>query len=401
MTISPVNPHSPPNATSAAKRRHEAAAAKRREDEERRLLEKQAADKAEKENEEKAKAAREKKKKERDALRKEEQEEKKKQEEAKRQKEVTERLQKEAEEKARQAADTSNDEDMPDKNINEHLQDVNTGGGDEQMEEPPATEAETNGVSSPKKKKSRKEKKDKKKSKKDKAAREMEAEKDQEKVAKTFAEVTRSPSLIKTGRYSAGGGAAEKANQAKRKEMAMYMHKHSRWILELSIKLTSEDTHAELVMAIRQLLENAQRVCPMAVIAPAKEDHCDPLYFTGDVSFNLSILNRHIRIQDAHKAFTPKKPWGKDKEDVELEAPVVYFSLAFSTDEDPEDVIEGVAGEWSRSNGMKMYRKNLPSFKTQTPVCFFFVSNSATSKTITAEVTSVLEEARDNKAMNR
>jgi hypothetical protein len=359
----------------------------------RRQKEKEEADKAEQDKEAKAKAAREKKKKERDAQRKEEQEAKKKQEEEARQKEVAERQRKEAtakEQQATAAGDTAppEDEEMPDENINDHLNEINSGGGDEEMEEPSATTA------SPKKKKSRR---DKKQRKKDKAAKEKE---DQAKVAKTFAEAARSPSLMKTGRYSAGGGAAEKANQAKRKEMAMHIHQFPRWILELSIKLTSEDKHSEFTLAIRQLLENAQRVCPNAVIAPAKEGHCDPLYFTGDVNFNFSILNRHVKIQDAHKAFNPKKPWGKDKEDVEPEDPVVYFSLAFSTDEDPDDVIEGVAGEWSRSNGIKMYRKKLDSFKTQTPACFFYVLNAANPRTISAEVKAILEEARDNLEMD-
>ena len=112
--------------------------------------------------------------------------------------------------------------------------------------------------------------------------------------------------------------------------------------------------------------------------------------------FNLAILNRHVNIQDGHKAYNKRKPWGKEKDDtVEAEDPMAYFLLALSTDEEPDEVIEGIAAEWSHSKGVKMYRKKLLSFNTQAPVCFSYILNSANPKTITAEVADILEEARD------
>ena len=91
-----------------------------------------------------------------------------------------------------------------------------------------------------------------------------------------------------------------------------------------------------------------------------------------------------------------KTPRGKnDDDDAEPEDPVVYFSLALSSDEDPEEVIEGMAAEWNRSGGVKMFRKKLSSFNTSTPVALFFVHNSANQITVAVEYKRILEEARD------
>ena len=82
-------------------------------------------------------------------------------------------------------------------------------------------------------------------------------------------------------------------------------------------------------------------------------------------------------------------------DDAELEHPTVYFTIAISTDEEPEEVMEGIGAEWSRCNGKKMYRKNLGCFKTCTLVIFFHVLNTASKSTMIAETRDILHLAKE------
>ena len=396
--MAPPPPPPPPtglSAVDALKKRREAEKKKKEEDL-RRQKEKEEADKAEAEKEAKARAAREKRKKERDAQRKEEQEASKRKAEEEKKRKEEEEAAKAAAAAAEAAAAAS---DKPDDNINDILNDMNSGGDDVNMEDDDGEVEEENDekLKSPKKKRSRKDKK-KGKERKEKEDKERKT-KDTARTAKTYAAAAKTNSALKSGRYAIGGGAAEKAKEKKREEMAAHVHKYPRWILELSIRLSAEDKHSELVHALRKLLENAQKTCSVAVLASAKEGKAPNLYFPSDISFNLADLNSHVKIQNGANCFSKKAPWGKkDDPDVEPEDPVVYLSLAFSTDEEPEEVIEGIAAEWSRCGGMKMYRKKLDSFKTVTPVCFFYLLNSANQATVAAEVKRILEEARDRAA---
>jgi hypothetical protein len=382
----------------------------RREEELRRKKEKEEEAKAEALKEAKDKAEREKRKKERDAQRKAEQDAQKKKEEEERKKAAEEQRLKEEAAKAAAAAEAAAAKDKPDDKINDHLRNLNSGGEDkmEEDEDEEAKDDEKGLKSPPKKKPKRKnkpkltkeekeeEKKRKKEEKEKKKREEQERKAKEAAAAKTYADTAKTSSVLKTGRYTAGGGVADKATQKKREEMAAYAHKYVGWILELAVRLVADDKPSELVHAIRKLLENAQKTCPVAVLAPAKAGKGTNIFFTSDISFNLAELNLHVKIQNGATCFQMKKPWGKGEDpDAEPEDPVVYLSLALSSDEDPEEVIEGMAAEWSRCGGVKMFRKKLQSFKTKSPVAFFFLLNSANQSTISAEYKRILEEAQD------
>ena len=66
-----------------------------------------------------------------------------------------------------------------------------------------------------------------------------------------------------------------------------------------------------------------------------------------------------------------RKPWRKDGKDAdrdeELQDPEVNFSIVFSSDETPEDVVDRISCEWGRLNGKKMWLKAINSFKRETP----------------------------------
>ena len=82
-------------------------------------------------------------------------------------------------------------------------------------------------------------------------------------------------------------------------------------------------------------------------------------------------------------------------EEEELQDPEVYFAIAFSSDEKPEDVVERISCEWGRLNGKKMWLKAIKSFKTETPIAIYHMLNSAHNSTIITELTNILREAKD------
>ena len=103
-----------------------------------------------------------------------------------------------------------------------------------------------------------------------------------------------------------------------------------------------------------------------------------------------------MKVQKGESAFDMKKPWGEMKDDdAELEHPTVYFTITILTDEEPEEVTEGICAKWSRCNDKKMYRKNLGCFKTCTPVIFFHVLNTASKSTMIAETRDILHLANE------
>ena len=120
-----------------------------------------------------------------------------------------------------------------------------------------------------------------------------------------------------------------------------------------------------------------------------------------DIPINFTDLSVNVKVSGGAKAFEMKTPWKKDgdtREDEELQDPEVYFAIAFSTDEKPEDVVERISCEWGRLNGKKMWLKSINSFKTETPVVLFHMLNTAHGPTIIAELKRILEDARDRES---
>ena len=118
-----------------------------------------------------------------------------------------------------------------------------------------------------------------------------------------------------------------------------------------------------------------------------------------DVPLNLTEVTQNIQILVDHRCFNMKKLWGNNKKKGEDEdeyvEPTVYFSFAISCDKLPVDVVMGMGFEWSRMNGQKLMIKDLPSFKTETPVAIYHLHNNGHMPTLTKELTAILTQARD------
>jgi hypothetical protein len=80
------------------------------------------------------------------------------------------------------------------------------------------------------------------------------------------------------------------------------------------------------------------------------------------VPTNMTMLGAHFKIMsNGRNPFKKQKMWGnkakKDKE--ELKDPVVYFSLAIATDEDPEELIARIVHKWQRHGGILLQIKKI------------------------------------------
>ena len=182
----------------------------------------------------------------------------------------------------------------------------------------------------------------------------------------------------------------------------MYEHKHTCWMLDMAIRCEEQDKEVEFTHGLRKFFGEVQTVCHKAVIEPRKEGRGKRYTRPADIPYNFTMLDENVKVQGAHRAFEMKRPWGKNSneaEDDELEHPVVKFSLCFSTDEDPDEIMSAVGVEWSKTGGTMMFKKQLATFREVTPVVIFRLLNSCTRETIIAEFTAILKDALERMNM--
>ena len=285
--------------------------------------------------------------------------------------------------------------DTADVDINAHLADINEGAREDINED----DKEEDVIRSPQRKKNRKEKTrkaDKKANRKKKKSKHNKKETAREEMETSEEEEIVTP-VLRRGRFSMGGdGSIGKQMRT----ATTYNHKHKRWVLECSLILRSEglDKYPEMQHALKMLLQNGRKVDPTFVIEPVVEGKGGRIDNPEDIPINFTDLSVNVKVSGGAKAFEMKTPWRKDgdtRDEEELQDPEVYFAIAFSSDEKPEDVVDRISCEWGRLNGKKMWLKAINSFKTETPVAIYHMLNSAHHFTIIAELKGILEEAKD------
>jgi hypothetical protein len=113
-------------------------------------------------------------------------------------------------------------------------------------------------------------------------------------------------------------------------------------MVEASIKLTGSNLTQEFIVNLQELLTNGQLVNKSFAFSPVKSDGGDKkIHETSGVPTNMTMLGAHFKISSNGKnPFKKQKAWEnktmKDKE--EFRDPIVYFSFAIATDEDPEEL---------------------------------------------------------------
>jgi hypothetical protein len=163
---------------------------------------------------------------------------------------------------------------------NDHINDINTGGGEGDDEE----------VKSPEKKKKKKEKKSKKKS------------------------VGGGDSILKKGRFSTDSvgkvketmTAEAKEKAAKAKEKQDYNHKHKRVVLEASLVCSKEGKDAKydkFTLGMRALFKNMKKVDATVVIEPVLVGSGKKLVEPSEIPFDHTEMGTHIQQTGGNKSF--------------------------------------------------------------------------------------------------
>lgn len=326
---------------------------------------------------------RENKKKQRDAERKAEEEKKK--EEAKKKKEAEEKKKEAAKKKAKEAKEAAEaarrakEADKPDENINDILHGLNE--ADKLAEEVLGEEEE--GTNSPAKKKNK------------------------------ATSGNGSGGNLRSGKFATGSNnnstrKATTTSKAQQKKQAAkvspvvappHNHKHKRVILSGAIVLEGEDAYQEFAHAIAGMVTNGKHIDPSFVINPVTEGAEKDISSNKNISANMAILGKHVKVSGGDKNFKPTKVWTKYKVNPdgpdEFKPPTVYFSVAVSIDVDVPDFVDLLSIEWGRMGGIRLEQKALQSFSTISPLAIYLIWNRMHQATLIGEYTKILEEAKE------
>jgi hypothetical protein len=137
----------------------------------------------------------------------------------------------------------------------------------------------------------------------------------------------------------------------------------------------------------------------MVCLEPVVVGEAEKLFEPGDIPYDHTDLGSWVKQGGGMNAFAMKKAkkWGKNRDDEEEEGlvmPEVYFTISFSSDKDPNNLLERVAGEWGKFGGKKLYIKEIASFTTMTACNIFHLRNDNTPETVLDEFRLMLEEAK-------
>ncbi len=178
-----------------------------------------------------------------------------------------------------------------------------------------------------------------------------------------------------------------------------YIHPHSRTVLELAIKLKSNNPFEEFTKSLMDLIANAQIVDSRFVINPidsaSKEKNVSS---KGEISSNMTKLGMHIKISGNGNAFNKRKVWGNQEEEwksrknkkEEFRDPTVYFSMIVSTEVKPQELIACITHEWVQLGGAQLQIKDLQTIESETVVTFFRVSMMTPKSVLLAKLKEIL-----------
>jgi hypothetical protein len=175
----------------------------------------------------------------------------------------------------------------------------------------------------------------------------------------------------------------------------LYLHKFSRVIIETSIKLKDANPFNEFIVSLQTLLKNGQLVDPHFAFCPIKPSSGEKkIHAHADIPINMTMLSAHfqISISNGRNPFEKQKIWGKNatKGKDEFKNPVVFFSMAIATDNEPEELVNRISMEWSKAGGRRLSIKNLQSFKSETIIALFNVYTATKKDTLLSELNKIL-----------
>ncbi len=109
------------------------------------------------------------------------------------------------------------------------------------------------------------------------------------------------------------------------------------------------------------------------------------------------MLSAYFKISTnkGRNPFEKQKVWKNNKEvKGDLKNPTIYFSMAFATDEEPENFLARISHEWHRRGGIMLKVKDLQSFDGDMILCLFNVSTGTKKKTVLEKLCEILSKAQ-------
>ncbi len=176
-------------------------------------------------------------------------------------------------------------------------------------------------------------------------------------------------------------------------------YRHPRAIVEGSARLSGEDKVAQFIGLVGTLLTNGKMVDPFFVLNPTiivggRKDLRD----TKDVPVNMTALWNYVKISEkSMQTFQPKsghtgggKKWGGGNNS--QYADQVYFTMVWSCDIDPWEIISGIILKWMRAGGMGLFKKEIQAIDTFLPFVILKLSIYVGVHMLVAEFKKLMEE---------
>jgi hypothetical protein len=149
-----------------------------------------------------------------------------------------------------------------------------------------------------------------------------------------------------------------------------HVHNFPRILVEASIELKGESPIQEFITSLQQLLKNGQMVDKNFAFCPVKQDGgTKKIHSQSSVPTNMTLLSAHFKIlsNKGRNPFEKQKVWKNNKEvKGDLKNPIIYFSMAIATNEEPEELLARISHEWHWHMGIILKVKDLQSFESET-----------------------------------
>ena len=198
-----------------------------------------------------------------------------------------------------------------------------------------------------------------------------------------------------------------------------YKYSHPHTFVEASITLTKDDRPREFIAAIKLLITNGQILDPMFALAPLKRDDLakNPKLITAvdDVPVNFTHLGQYA-FTSGNRIFEKKKDWkgandhskpkkaghrDSEPQPETYKDPVVYFTIAISTDIPPHSLINGIRTEWEANGGGKLQVKDLQAQESKVVMALYFVYTGTPYHIILKTLKNILRDATNIKERER
>ena len=296
--------------------------------------------------------------------------------------------------------------DEPDADINNHLNELNTGGdgGNDPGMAMEEEDVDDDMTCTPVRKKKKSSKSDKRKERKSARKGKDSTEKSSLRKGKKRDE----PSKDKgEDPIEETGGSALRSTLRKGKKATVsakppHDHKFKREYVQGSVILSQDgDRHTEFTMKLRGLLKEGQKVDEHLAIMPVKEGMTTPILTTpNEIPLNQTDLGTNVNV-DSRATFEKKRPWGKDSADVPEEDwpnPEVWFSIVLSSDLPTEEILDRVRHEWRKNGGNRLQIKELKTHHPEGAIVLYHLYNQGSEDSIVSEGVRILTKARDEES---